>query len=124
METSGASPPKSPANPALHFPNPPSRANSLRWHPSGHALCLVSEDGIVVVGAAIGSNFGQAVFLTAKRDGQGRHDALWSPDGRVLAFAKSVPARDADGRPSLNYAGKDFTQIFTLAVPNLRTLFP
>ena len=29
-----------------------------------------------------------------------------------------------NGKPVLNYAGKDFTQIFTLAVPELRTFFP
>jgi hypothetical protein len=57
-------------------------------------------------------------------DGQARHDALWSPDGRVLAYCKSVPAREADGKPVLSYAGKDFTQIFTLDVPELRTFFP
>ncbi len=103
---------------------PKIRANSLRWHPSGNALCLVSDDGIAVVGTESGRNFGQAVFLTPKNDGQARHDALWSPDGRVLAFGKSVPARAAEGKPLVNYAGKDFTQIFTLDVPGRRTLFP
>jgi len=100
------------------------RANSLRWHPSGKALCVVSDNGIAVVCAQPGRNFGMAVFLTSANDGQARHDALWSPDGRVLAFCKSVPAHDADGKLLLNYAGKDFTQIFTLDVPELRTFFP
>jgi hypothetical protein len=100
------------------------RGNSLRWHPSGHALLVVSGDGIVVVCTQPGRNFGKSAFLTTTNDGQARHDALWSPDGRVLAFGKSVPARDADGKSLLNYAGKDFTQIFTLAMPELRTIFP
>ncbi len=100
------------------------RANSLRWHPSGNALCIISDDGIAVVCAQPGQNFGKAVFLTATNDGQARHDALWSPDGRILAYGKSVPARDADGKPMLSYAGRDFTQIFTLDVPELRTFFP
>lgn len=100
------------------------RVNSLRWHPSGDALCVVSGGGIAAVCVQPGRNFGKAVFLTATNDGQSRQDALWSPDGHVLAFCKSVPARDTDGKPALNYAGKDFTQIFTLAVPELRTLFP
>jgi hypothetical protein len=100
------------------------RANSLRWHPSGEALSVVSDGGIVVVCAKPGVNLGQAVILTAANDGQARHEAIWSPDGRVLAFNRSVPARDAEGKPALSYAGKDFTQIFTLDVPELRTLFP
>jgi hypothetical protein len=98
--------------------------NSLRWHPSGNALCLVSGGGIAVACVQPGHNFGRTVFLTPTNDGQARHDALFSPDGRVLAYGKSVPARDADGKPVVNYAGKDFTQIFTLAVPELQILFP
>jgi hypothetical protein len=85
---------------------------------------LVSGNGIAVVCAQPGRNFGKAVFLTSASDGQGRRDALWSPDGRVLTFCKPVPARDADGKPLLSYAGKDFVQIFTLQVPALRTFFP
>ncbi len=98
--------------------------NSLRWHPSGKALCVISSGGIAAVCVQPGRNFGQTVFLTATNDGPARQDALWSPDGRVLAFCKSVPARDATGKPMLNYSGKDFTQIFTLAVPELGRLFP
>jgi hypothetical protein len=98
--------------------------NSLRWHPGGQALCLISGGGIAVVCAQPGPNFGKAVFLTATNDGKARHYALWSPDGRVLAYDRYVPARDADGKPELNYAGKDFTQIYTLAMPELRTFFP
>jgi hypothetical protein len=100
------------------------RANSLRWHPSGDAISVVNDGGIAVIWAKPGVNFGQAVFLTAANDGQDRHEAVWSPDGRVLAFNKSVPTRDANGKRALNYAGKDFTEIFTLEVPELRTLFP
>lgn len=100
------------------------RANSLRWHPSGNAVCVISGDGIAAVCTKPGGNFGRTVFLTSANDGQARHDALWSPDGRVLAFCKSVPARDADGKPLLSYAGKDFTQIFILYVPELQDLFP
>jgi len=99
-------------------------ANSLRWHPSGDALSVVSGGGIAVVYARPGRNFGKAVFLTDTNDGQERRDALWSPDGRVLAYGKAVPARDAEGKQVRNYAGKHFTQIFTLDVPELRTLFP
>jgi hypothetical protein len=98
--------------------------NSLRWHPSGNALCLVSGGGIAVVCVEPGHNFGRTLFLTATNDGQARRDAIFSPDGHALAYGKSVPARDGDGKPVVNYAGKDFTQIFTLAVPELRTLFP
>lgn len=99
-------------------------ANSLRWHPSGDAILVISGDGIAAVCTQPGRNFGKTVFLTPGNDGQSRKDAIWSPDGRTLAFGKSVPARGADGRPLLNYAGKDFTQIFILEVPALRTLFP
>ena len=98
--------------------------NSLRWHPSGEALCLISGGGIAAVCVQPGPNFGKTVFLTATNDGKTRHDALWSPDGHVLAYGQSVPARDSDEEPVLNYAGKDFTQIFTLAVPDLRIFFP
>ena len=100
------------------------RANSLRWHPSGDALLVVCGDGIAAVCAQPGRNFGKTAFLTATNDGWARHDALWSPDGRVLAFCKSVPAHGIDGKPARSYAGKDFTQIFTLDVPELRRLFP
>jgi hypothetical protein len=99
-------------------------ANSLRWHPSGHAFSVINGDGIAVVCAGLGQNFGKTVFLTPTNDGQLRQDALWSPDGRVLAFCKPVPAPAADGKPTRNYAGNDFTQIFTLDVPELRALFP
>lgn len=98
--------------------------NSLRWHPSGEAFSVISGGGIAVVGTRPGQSFGKAVLLTPTYDGQSRQDALWSPDGRVLAFCKSVPAHTADGKPMRNYAGKDFMQIFTLAVPELRALFP
>lgn len=98
--------------------------NSLRWHPSGHAFSVICGGGIAVVCARPGQSFGKAVFLTPTNDGQSRQDALWSPDGRVLAFCKSFPAHAADGKPMRNYAGKDFTQIFTLAVPELRAFFP
>jgi len=100
------------------------RGNSLRWYPSGDAISVVSGGGIAVVWAKPGPNFGKAVFLTAANDGQDRHEVVWSPDGRALAFNKSVPTLDANGRRELNYAAKDFTQIFTLAVPALRALFP
>jgi hypothetical protein len=98
--------------------------NSLRWHPSGKAVSLVSGGGIAVVCVQPGRNFGRTIFLTLTNDGQARRDALFSPDGRILAYGKSVPARDAAGRPVLNYAGKDFTQIFILNVPELQILFP
>ncbi len=98
--------------------------NSLRWHPSGEGFSVISGGGIAVVCARPGQGFGKAVFLTPTNDGQSRQDALWSPEGRVLAFCKSVPAQTADGKPMRNYAGKDFTQIFMLAVPELRKLFP
>ena len=100
------------------------RGNSFRWHPSGDAISIVSGGGIAVVWAKPGLNFGKAVFLTATNDGQDRHEAVWSPDGRVLAFNKTVPTLDAKGKRAFNYAGKDFTQIFTLGVPELRTRFP
>lgn len=99
-------------------------ANSLRWHPAGETFSVISGGGIALVCARPGANFGKAIFLTPTNDGPSRQDALWSPEGRVLAFCKPVPARDADGEPMRNYAGKDFMQIFTLAVPELRALFP
>lgn len=98
--------------------------NSLRWHPSGEAFSVISGGGIAVVCARPGQSFGQAVFLTLTNDGQSRQDALWSPDGRVVAFCRSVPTRTADGKPMRNYAGADFMQIFTLAMPELRAFFP
>jgi hypothetical protein len=98
--------------------------NSLRWHPSSHAFSVLCGGGIAVVCAQPGRNFGQAVFLTPPNDGQSRQDALWSPAGRVLAFCKSVPARSPEGKALHTYAGKDFTQIFTLNVPELGTFFP
>jgi hypothetical protein len=107
---------------ATRLPN--IRPNSLRWHPSGDALCVVSGGGIAAVCVQPGRNFGKSVFLTPTEDGQSRQDALWSPTGRVLAFCKTVPARAANGKPMLNYAGTDFIQIFTLDVPELRALFP
>ena len=100
------------------------RPNSLRWHPSGDAISVVSGGGVAVVWARPGPSFGKAVFLTAANDGQDRHEVVWSPDGHVLAFNKSVPTLDANGTRLLNYAGKDFTQIFMLEVPVLRVLFP
>lgn len=100
------------------------RGNSLRWHPSGDAISVISGGGIAVVCARAGRNFGKAIFLTAANDGQDRYEAVWSPDGRVLAFNKTVPTWDANGKQAINYAGKDFTQIFALDVPALRVLFP
>lgn len=106
---------------ATHLPD--LRGNSLRWHPSGDAISVISGGGIAVVCVKPGASFGKAVLLTAANDGQDRHEAVWSPDGSVLAFNKAVPTRDATGKLALTYSGKDFTQIFTLPVPDLKTFF-
>jgi len=84
--------------------------HGARWHPSGHSLAVVTDEGVAVVSTRPGTNFGKSVMLTRHAGIEG---LVWSNHGRQLAYNRRVPhpsgAKDGEGLP--------FLQIFTIAVP-------
>lgn len=90
--------------------------HGLRWHPGGHTVYCVSNNGIVATGVAPGGDFGKSTFLTPQGDGPERFNLVCAPGGAMLAWNQAVPVHDARGRRQTNYAGQDFLQIFTLTL--------
>lgn len=98
---------------------PAGAAAGLRWHPSGRSIAVLSEDGVAVTCVQPGPLFGKSIWLTRHGAGARPAEALvWSPDGRLLAFNRRVPALDAAGRPVKDATGKDFRQIFLVNFPD------
>ena len=111
---------------------------SLRWHPSGHSILCVSNNGIVSTCVVPGPRFGKSVFLTPQgdqpverkvpestispwpwmEDSFLRSDVVISPDGKTMAYSKAVPTKTGKGEPAHTYAGKDFHQIFVSPFPD------
>jgi hypothetical protein len=90
--------------------------SSLRWHPDGHTIFCVSNNGVVATTVTPGDAFGKSTFLTPQGDGPERFNVVCSHDGKLLAWNQAVPVYDAQGMRQTNYAGQDFLQIFTLAM--------
>lgn len=90
----------------------------LRWHPSGNSIACLSNGGVTVTCVKPGPDFGKSVFLTSHGDGSERIDLVWSQDGKILAYGKAVPTKDADGKPFKTFAGIDPTQIFVCDFPD------
>ncbi len=88
----------------------------LRWHPGGNHILCVSEGGLALVGVAPGEGFGRAHFLTPRNDGIERYAPVISPDGGLAAYNRTAPVTDEDGARLYNYAGRDFSQIFVVAI--------
>lgn len=86
----------------------------LRWHPDGKAVVCISENGIVMTCVEEGPSFGKSVFLTPRGDGNDRHAPVFSPDGRAIAYNRTMETFDREGHCIKNYAGKDLVQIFML----------
>ena len=103
---------------ATHLPH--GAESGLRWHPSGDIIFCISNNGIVATCVAAGARFGVSVFLTAQGDETPRYALAVSPDGRRLAYNRTVPTEDTDGQPCTNYAGKDFSQIFLLDIADIK----
>ena len=89
-------------------------ASGLRWHPEGHTLYCVSNNGVVSTCVVPGDDFGKSTYLTAQGDGPERLNVVCSWDGKRLAWNQAVPVYDAQGNRQRNYKGEDFMQIFTL----------
>ena len=53
----------------------------MRWTNDGQQICIVYEDGAVIVGSVGGDR------LWAKELGVSLHKTEWSPDGRYILFA-------------------------------------
>lgn len=101
---------------ATHFPG--GAASGIRWHPSGNSIACIVDGGVAVTCVAPGSRFGKSVFLTPQGDTE-RSGLVWSPDGSVLAYTRAVETLDGDGKPIRSYKDKDFSQIFTVAFPDV-----
>lgn len=84
----------------------------LRWHPDGkHILCM-SDGGLVITAITPGEKFGKYRFITPHGDGKERYAPVISPDGKHAAYNCLTPTHDESGKCVVNYAGKDFSQIF------------
>jgi len=83
----------------------------LRWHPSDTALFCTSENAIVATCVEKGARFGKSTWLT-ERGGPERKNLVVSPDGRLIAYNRTAPTRNAEGKPVKTYAGADPLQIF------------
>ena len=60
---------------------PPSlQVRSMKWTPDGQRICIVYEDGAVIVGSVDGNR------LWGKELKMQLAHVLWSPDGRSLIF--------------------------------------
>jgi hypothetical protein len=90
----------------------------LRWHPSGNSVACISDNGVAVTCVKPGREFGKTVFLTPQGDEPERFNLVWSPDGRLLAFNKRVPATNENGKRVYTYDGQDFLQIFLIDFPD------
>lgn len=91
----------------------------LRWHPGGKSIVCQSDGGVAAVCAdPADERFGETVWLTPHGDGKERYAAVVSPDGALVAYNLAVPAADAGGNRLTNYAGLDFSQIFTVPFPD------
>jgi WD repeat-containing protein 35 len=56
----------------------------MRWTPSGDRICIVYDDGAVIIGSVEGSR------LWGKELGMVLDMVAWSPDGRLLLFASAA----------------------------------
>ena len=93
-------------------------AGGLRWHPSGNSIACFSDNGVAVTCVKPGPLFGRTVFLTPQGDSPKRESLVWSPNGKILAFNKTLPTFDADGKRARNYKGEDLEQIFIVEFPD------
>ncbi len=97
---------------------PKGAGGAIRWHASGNSIACVSNNGIVVTCVKPGELFGKSVWLTPQSDEPERDNLCWSPDGKLLSFAKIVPTFDTEGKRAYNYEGEDFKQIFVVEFPD------
>lgn len=69
-------------------------SSSVRWHPSGNSLAVLSDNGVAVVCVKPGPLFGKTHWLTRHgADAPATDGLVWSRDGRLLAFNRRVPIR-------------------------------
>jgi len=87
----------------------------FRWHPSGNTISAVGDGGIWAVCVKPGKLFGKAYQM-----GEGGYIAgpVWSNNGKVLAYNRQVPSRDASGKTVKNARGRDFSQVFVSGFPD------
>ena len=98
-----------------HFPK--GSSTGIRWRPDGASVFSISNNAIVETWALPGEKFGKSRFLTPQGDAPVRNDLVLSPAGKLAAYTKEIPTRDAGGKVVKTYSGNDFVQIFVLDVP-------
>ncbi|MCF6286490.1 MAG: DUF3748 domain-containing protein [Candidatus Hydrogenedentes bacterium] len=97
---------------------PKGSQEGLRWHPSGNTVFSISNGGIVATCVKPGPMFGRSVFLTGQDDGPPRIKLTSSQDGTLLAFNKTVPTKDKNGKIVKAWENEDILQIFTVVFPD------
>lgn len=89
---------------------------AMRWHPSGnYILCVANGGAVTATCIRPGRQFGITRMLTPS-DGVERADLVISQDGKLAAFTKPTPMKDAAGKPMTTYNGKDFQQIYVMEI--------
>lgn len=86
----------------------------LRWFPNGTHILCVSDWGLVKTCIEAGADFGRSTFITPHGDDVERYAPAISPDGRHVVYNRMTPTYDRNGRHLVNYAGRDFSQIFVV----------
>ena len=87
----------------------------FRWHPGGKTISAVGDGGISAVCVKPGKLFGKTYPM-----GQGSRieGPVWSNSGKILAYNKHVPTKDASGKIVKNARGGDFSQVFVADFPD------
>jgi hypothetical protein len=89
-------------------------AKNLRWHPSDKMLFCISGGNVLVINTEMGKDFGHMAWLT--NDDLLRDELVVSPDGKKLAYVIRRPTKGENGQIAKDVEGKDFRQIFVLAL--------
>jgi Tol biopolymer transport system component len=93
--------------------------SGLRWHPSGNTVSVATDRGIAAVCVEPGPRFGKVHFLT--RHGENLPEAeapVWSNNGKLIAFNRRMPTKNAQGMVARDFSGRDFLQIFVADFPD------
>ncbi|MCX6621413.1 MAG: DUF3748 domain-containing protein [Acidobacteria bacterium] len=90
-------------------------SGGFRWHPAGTSISAAGDGGIAAVCVKPGKLFGKAFALGTGGRIEG---PVWSNSGKLLAYNKRVPTRDASGKVRKSATGGDFSQVFVSDFPD------